>query len=290
MAGDGHQLLDIPNAALTYLYNGGGPPLANGTPSAMSMDLPRSLQGKGSTATGTITSTTAGDTSITFSAAPKSLDANMQIRLHDSGFAHTEVVYVASSYLPDSTATVIPLANPIINNALIGADWETFQTEGPKSNAIRPTGVFPASMIMFDPASGNYYLAAGLDGDGISAFHVLGVANGLYNGTNMDKWRGKNGIGEVSDGGRSTTAVAASVSTDTVIKATAGRLAKVLVTATGTNAMQIFDNATAGSGKIIGALPASPAVGAVYDFQMPAANGVTVLGNALNPGVTISWT
>ena len=94
---------------------------------------------------------------------------------------------------------------------------------------------------------------------------------------------------ESVDSGISTTAIAASVATDTVIKASAGRLARVLVTATGTNPMQIFDNATVGSGKIIGALPASPAVGTVYLFGMPAANGITVKGNAANPGVTISW-
>ena len=92
-----------------------------------------------------------------------------------------------------------------------------------------------------------------------------------------------------STGGRSVTAVAASTATDTVIKASAGRLCRVLVTTTGTNPMQIFDNASAGSGTIIGALPASPAVGSVYDFNLPAANGITVKGSASNPAVTISW-
>lgn len=84
-------------------------------------------------------------------------------------------------------------------------------------------------------------------------------------------------------------AVASAKATDTIIKASAGQLVSVLVTTTGTNPMQIFDNALAGSGTIIGALPASPAVGTLYTFTMPAANGITVKGNAANPGVTISY-
>jgi hypothetical protein len=289
MAGDGSQLLSIPGAVITYLYNGGGPLLPSGTPSALSMDLPRSLQGKG-TQSATITSTSAGDNQLTFSSAPKTLDANMQIRIHDAAFAHIEVVYVASSYLPDPTATVIPLANPVVNAGNTAASWEIFLSEGPESNAIRPNGVMLAAPVIVDTVSGNYYTATAFGGDGINTYHILAVANGLFNGTNEDRWQGKNGVGEMSSGGRSSTPVAASVATDTVIKATPGRLARVLVTATGTNPMQIFDNASGHTGTIIGALPASPTVGNVYDFQMPAANGITVLGNANNPGVTISWT
>ena len=39
----------------------------------------------------------------------------------------------------------------------------------------------------------------------------------------------------------------------------------------------------------IGALPADPAVGAVYDFQFAAANGITMKGSSTDPGVTIGW-
>jgi hypothetical protein len=94
---------------------------------------------------------------------------------------------------------------------------------------------------------------------------------------------------QVSSGGLTATAVASGTSADTVIKATPGRLCRVLVTVTNTNPMNIYDNASAGSGTVIGCLPASPTVGNVYDFQMPAANGITVDGHASNPGVTISF-
>jgi hypothetical protein len=97
------------------------------------------------------------------------------------------------------------------------------------------------------------------------------------------------GVQLMSSGGLQTSAVAASTSANTVIKASAGRKCRILVTTTGTNAMSIYDNASAASGTVIGALPASPAVGTIYDLQMPAANGITVGGNANNPGITISW-
>jgi hypothetical protein len=97
------------------------------------------------------------------------------------------------------------------------------------------------------------------------------------------------GVSLTSSGGNTTTAVAASVATDTVIKATPGRLCKVLVTTTGTVASSFYDNATTHTGTVIGYIPANPTVGTVYDFQFPAANGITYGGNASNPGLTISW-
>lgn len=87
-----------------------------------------------------------------------------------------------------------------------------------------------------------------------------------------------------------TVAIAAAAAADTVVKAGAGRLCRVLVTAAGgAAATLIYDDPSAGSGVAIGSLPASVAVGSVYDFDMPAANGITVKGAATNPGMTISY-
>lgn len=91
----------------------------------------------------------------------------------------------------------------------------------------------------------------------------------------------------VSSGGSTCTSVPTNAA-DVVVKASAGRLCRVLVTTTGVTPLQIYDNATAGSGTIIGALPASPALG-IYDFQLPAANGITIKGSATNPAVTVSF-
>lgn len=90
-------------------------------------------------------------------------------------------------------------------------------------------------------------------------------------------------------GGTQTSAVAGAKGTDTVISAGAGRLCKVIVTVTGANPMQIYDNASAGSGVIVGQLPASPAVGTIFVFDSPCANGITVKGSGTNPGVTICF-
>lgn len=92
-----------------------------------------------------------------------------------------------------------------------------------------------------------------------------------------------------SEGGTTTVAVAAGTAADTVVKAAPGRLCRILVTATGTNPLQVVDNATVGSGTVIGCLPASPVVGTTYTFNFPASNGITVKGSASNPGVTISY-
>lgn len=89
--------------------------------------------------------------------------------------------------------------------------------------------------------------------------------------------------------GSLTKAVAASVATNTVVSNGPGRLARVLITALGTNALTIHDNASAASGTIIGYIEASAAAGTIRDFEMPAANGITVAGNANNPGFTVSW-
>lgn len=101
---------------------------------------------------------------------------------------------------------------------------------------------------------------------------------------------GVNGVLETTVGGRTTTTIASGTIANTVIRSTPCRLFRVLVTATGTAALSIFDNATTNAGTIIGIVPANAAVGGVYDFQMPAANGITVGGAAANPGVTISFT
>lgn len=90
-------------------------------------------------------------------------------------------------------------------------------------------------------------------------------------------------------GGTSYKAVAASTATDTVVKAAPGRLCRVVVIATAANPMAIYDNASAGSGTQIGALPANPAVGSSYDFHVPVSNGITIKGSATNPGVVVTF-
>jgi len=93
---------------------------------------------------------------------------------------------------------------------------------------------------------------------------------------------------EVTTGGIQTTPVAAAAAA-LAIKATPGRLHKVLVTTLGTAALVFYDNATAASGTIIGVIAASAPAGTVTAFDMPAAAGIWCASGTSTPAVTISW-
>lgn len=88
--------------------------------------------------------------------------------------------------------------------------------------------------------------------------------------------------------GTTATTVAISAS-DTVVKASPGRLCRVLVTTSGTAATNIYDNASGHTGTIIGIVAASAAVGTLVECQAPAVNGITVQGNSNNSAITVIW-
>lgn len=90
-------------------------------------------------------------------------------------------------------------------------------------------------------------------------------------------------------GGSVTVGVPAGTTANTVVKATPGRLCRVLVTATGTAAVTFYDSGTTASGTVIGYLAANSAAGTVLDCDLPAAVGITIAGNAANPGLTVSY-
>ena len=86
-----------------------------------------------------------------------------------------------------------------------------------------------------------------------------------------------------------TQPIAAGAST-TTLKAGAGRVCKVAVTTAGTatDNLTIYDNATAGSGTILAVIPGGGSL-QVYDINMPAQNGITVVNVASGPAVTVGW-
>ncbi|MCW2900938.1 MAG: hypothetical protein JWO67_3203 [Streptosporangiaceae bacterium] len=87
--------------------------------------------------------------------------------------------------------------------------------------------------------------------------------------------------------GAATANVPAGAAT-TVIKSRPGRLVSVLVTAAGTVVTTFYDN-TAGSGLVIGVVPANAAVGSTYPIQMPATIGITAVGSAGSPQLTVCY-
>ncbi len=68
----------------------------------------------------------------------------------------------------------------------------------------------------------------------------------------------------------------------------AGRLLRVIVQATGTGVIDIYDN-TATAGTPVFSTPASPAVGTVYELQIPLANGLRIVAALSAPQVTVVY-
>lgn len=126
----------------------------------------------------------------------------------------------------------------------------------------------------------------------LAASAVIPVAAQIYNGTTFDLLQGAGGVAFTSAGGKTTAAVASGTNSDTVIKASAGRLARISVTAaagTTTGTTPIYDNASGHTGTILVVVPNNTAVGTMIDVNMPAALGITVNGGANSPGMTISF-
>jgi hypothetical protein len=87
------------------------------------------------------------------------------------------------------------------------------------------------------------------------------------------------------------TATVATGAANTIVSASPGRLVRALVTAagTGSNNVLIYDNATTNSGTVIGIIPATVAIGTMYTFEMPCANGIVVTNVLNGPALTISY-
>ncbi len=236
-------------------YNSGGPTLANGVPSQLTFDRLRTWLGKGLQAS-TVNATNAGDTSLTFSSAPKTILPGQSIKL--IGGSNAEYVYVTDTFTPGPAVTSIPLKNAVVNAGQNLASWSVFNVAGPSIGAVPVDGILMVQETLLDVTTSNLYAKQGF-----------------------------RGVQDVNTGGRSSLAIAASTAGNTVVKNGPGRLARILVTTAGTNPLNVFDNASAPSGTQIALVPASAAAGTMIDCQTPALNGITVQGNASNPGVTI---
>lgn len=99
-----------------------------------------------------------------------------------------------------------------------------------------------------------------------------------------------NALGElyIISGGLNTTPVAAAAAA-AAIKASVGALHKIVVTTLGTAALSFYDNASTNSGTILFTVPASAAVGSIYDVHFPAANGIWCASGSNTPAVTVGW-
>lgn len=87
------------------------------------------------------------------------------------------------------------------------------------------------------------------------------------------------------------TGIAAGSST-TIVKGAPGRVCRFIITTAGTSSdnATIYDNATAGSGTILGVIPGGTTLtGAQVNVGMTAVNGITVVNVASGPAFTIAY-
>lgn len=166
-----------------------------------------------------------------------------------------------------------------------GTNAAAIDANGVLSTSLRPPG---ASALV------NFYFPS--NGDGIasasSSSYGFVVSNLAFNGTSSDRIRKDiyaSGPLWTTTGGSGTSTIAAGTVGVTVVKNSAGRLVKIMVTAVGAAELDCYDNASAAAGTKIGVIAASAAIGTVATFDMPAANGITCSGSASNPAVTISY-
>ena len=92
----------------------------------------------------------------------------------------------------------------------------------------------------------------------------------------------------VNPGANNNAVVAAAAGSITVIKATPGNLACVTITTAGTVATNIYDNASAASGNVLLALPATTTLGQIFQLPGTAKLGITAAGSGAGaPGYTV---
>src|SRR3989442_4735565 len=85
----------------------------------------------------------------------------------------------------------------------------------------------------------------------------------------------------------STTAIAAGVSAAAILNGP-GRLRKIMVTAAGTASTTFFDDPAAAQGTVLFVTPAAPALGQIFDLNIPAAKGIWAVGNTGSAALTVA--
>lgn len=193
--------------AAEYEWNGGGPVLASGLETGAQFDRARSVQAKGM-ASGAITSTVAGNTSIVFAsaAATNLISPGESLRLR--GGAVQEVVYVQQTFAPGSSATV-PLVYPVVNAGQTTAEWDTYTVNGPGLNGFLAMGVGIEEEALYDPVSGLFYIERAATQDAMQPQNVVAESEVLWNGTGFDRARSNLAVSLLPSAAYATTQTSA---------------------------------------------------------------------------------
>jgi len=181
------------------------------------------------------------------------------------------------------TATQSPKTGSFVGVA--GYDGTNIQPWNVNANGVGRATLYNITGTLGVAVSGG--VSAGLaSGNALE----VGSFNLASNGSTFDPFRKDTyaaGPIWVTTGGSTTVSVPSNATT--VVKASAGRLARILITTLGAGTLICYDNATTGSGTIIGSYGASAAVGTVEQLDMPAANGITCVSSSTGPVATVSF-
>jgi hypothetical protein len=160
-SGEGQNTTGIGAAIATeFESNSGGPALASGLPSGLTLDADRNLQGKGS-ANVAITSTVAADANLVFTANPwtAGLVIGQAIILSvGANGAAIEMVTVSKNNSPATGASLasrtVKLVNPVVNTGSTFATFDIFALSGPGSSAgASLMGIEDSLIYVYDPSA-----------------------------------------------------------------------------------------------------------------------------------------
>lgn len=237
------------------------------------------------TAIGSIVCTTASGSSGTVALAPGST----------VGLTPGTTVATTDPYSFTSAQTAIA-ASFVGIAAYNGTGVDALKTAAGYTGLVYPAGLLATAVCGIGTATACQpfiagstlnagFNAASFPGYPVAAGLTLGVAAGaaVY-AIGTDTWT--RGPLYTTAGGQFTVSCASAA--NCVVKASAGRIARLLVTVIGAGTFTCYDNAAAASGTIIAVLGASAALGSVEAPDMPAVNGVFCVSATSGPVVTVS--
>lgn len=151
-------------------------------------------------------------------------------------------------------------------------------------NAVAPATPFPVQVYTVGSAAETAATGVTIVTGGVG---IIGWLSSIYKVLHSFLL-GVSGEQVVSTGGSSTVAVGAGGgAAAVVVKASPGRLCRVLVTATGSANLLFYDNASAGTGTVIGVVPSTAVLGQTFDIQAPAVNGIVAEQASGSPACTV---
>lgn len=142
---------------------------------------------------------------------------------------------------------------------------------------------------VFDPVSG-YSLT--LDASGHPTVNIAGTVPVSLTFPTTQPVSGTVAVSNqpVTDASTATATVATNFESPIIVKNSAGKLCRAIVTGLGSQPLFIYDNSTGvNTGTIIGIIIADVVVGEPIEFYMPAEHGISIPVQANTPSATLSF-